>query len=601
MMSKLGLIWKMAVKDIKHNRKSSLYIMSVIASICLPMIVLFSLRDGYVVLFKDWLEKTTPAKQLCVQVKSGDSHQISNSTIKTWNDSLKLQMVIPHIDRIGFFPRKKGSDLMMSFISTIEGNPELKRIGFEKISQGSHGIFVPKNRLNELVIDSLTNKVKVIFSSGSRKQSLYIPLLGVTSDKKKDVYLSLRLMQYYEKWSNGYSISDDSLDIYLPADRTRESELGKPLYDSITLYKVVNFDSRIIESLRQERELKIESGVTKNLFFIKLSKESKFSDFDIEDLEARFSSAYNAVGIPDLKLEILDDFLLTSSSKFDPRAAYNLVKGNWISGTSSRLEVVIPEALKDKYKLSSKIKIQIGNSEMNLLVVGFHNMNQKSILIEYETLVRIQQVKNGKAKFNSTGESFEPNTIINYDDYPTDRAMVHVDDLENVEPSYEYFIRNGYDIPQSSISQIKHYLEIKDMLTKFVLMLTLLCGIACVLSLLVLMLEIIRRKSSEIGINKVIGIDERFINRIFISQSVFYGICGLGLSLLIFFMIRAIGASNEVNKFFGLSIENANIFQLSITSFLFIFGLIIVVSWFAGWRSTNATKNIDPADIIIKN
>lgn len=599
MMSKISLIWKMALKDLWHNKQSSFYIISVIASICLPMIVLFSLRDGYVVLFKEWLEKTTPAKQLCVQVKSGDSHQISNSTIKEWNDSLHLKMVIPHIDRIGFFPRKNGPDLMMSFISTNEGNPELKRIGFERTANGSVGIFVPKDRLDQLSIDSITNKIKIIFDSGKRKQSLDIPLLGVTFDKKNDAYLSLRLMQYYEKWSNGYSIADDSLGIYLPADESREDELGKPLYDSITIYSIVNFDKEKLKFKSLDEEVKIETGVSKNLFYVKLIKESKFSDFDIESLEADFSSTYNAVAIPDLSLEILDRYILKGSSKFDPRSEYNLVKGNWMSGTNSRMEVVIPESLGKDYPLLSKIKL--GMSELGLIVAGHHNMDDENVYIEYETLARIKQVKNGEAQFNPIGESFEPQTIINYEDYPVDRAMVHVDDLEYVIPSYEYFIRNGYDIPESSISQISHYLEIKDMLTKFVSMLTILCGIACILSLLVLMLEIIRRKSAEIGINKVIGIHEGFINKIFILQSIFYGISGLTMSLLIFLILRVLGKSNQVNKFFGLNIENGNIFQISINSFLLIFVLILLVSWLAGWRSTNATKNIDPADIIIKN
>lgn len=590
----------MAFKDLRHNRSSSLYIISVIASICLPMIVLFSLRDGYVELFKEWLEKTTPAKQLGVQVKSGDSRKITNETIREWNDSLKLNLVIPHIERTGFLPTKKGSNLRMDFVSTIQGNPEIERLGLIKVSNAEHGIYLPENKKSEYIIDSVKNSVKVILERGDFRQSLHLPILGYTKDKKKDAYLSLRLMQYYEKWTFGHSINDEDLGISLPADNSTEADLPGLLFDSLTLYKISNFNNSEIEQLREDENFLATKGTTKNLFYVGCSKPNKFSDFDLQALEGRFSSTYNAVAIPEVKPIKFDDLELSASSKFDPRSNYILSKGNWISGSNSRLEVVIPEKKLDKYPLNSSHSIKIGNQEVKFFIAGSHKNDSHEALIEFEVLARLNQVKEGIAKYDITGEKFEPNVTIDYDNYPVDIAMVHVENLEDVIPSYEFFERKEYDIPQSSISQISHYLDIKNILTKIVLGLTFLCAIACILSLLVLMLEIIRRKSAEIGINKVVGIDEKFINNVFISQACFYGMTGLVLSLLIFYVLRILGESKKVNEFFGLNVEE-NILQLSLGSFLLISILILIVSWFAGLRATNATKNIDPADIIIKN
>ncbi|MEM9544483.1 MAG: FtsX-like permease family protein [Bacteroidota bacterium] len=592
---------KLAFKDLKHNRKSSLYIISVIAAICLPMIVLFSLRDGYVSLFKEWLEKTTPAKQLGINIKMGDTNKITNATIKQWNDSLDLKMVIPHIQRTGFLPRKKGSDLRMDFISTLEGNPEMKRLGMEKVGNADFGIYLPKEKKKELDIDTVNHLIKVIFDRGGRRKSINIPILGYFNSNQNDAYLSLRLMQYYEKWTNGYSINDNEMQIQLPADASRESALGDLVYDSINIFKIVGFDNRIINQIQEDERIFIAKNRTDNLFYLSCKKAIKFSDFDIETLESQFSSSYNAVAIPHVQSLRLNNLDLASSSKHDPRFQYLLERGNWISGTQSRFEVVVPATYAKSYTINDRIALKINETEVQCLVVGFHNQKNDLAYIDYETLARLKQVEQGLAKVDPIGEKFEPNEEIDYEDYPVSTAMVHVSDLEGVVPSYDFFVRQNYDIPQSSISQINHYLEIKEMLTKFVLLLTILSAIACILSLLVLMMEIIRRKSAEIGINKVIGIDEGFINRIFISQAIIYGLLGMLLSLVIFFLIRTLGESDQVNSFFGLDMEGANIFQLKLDSLLFILCLIVFVSWFAGWRSTNATKNIDPADIIIKN
>lgn len=590
----------MAFKDLSHNKSSSLYITSVIASICLPMIVLFSLRDGYVELFKEWLEKTTPAKQLGVQVKSGDSSKITKETIKQWNDSLKLNLVVPHIERTGFIPTKKGSNLRMDFISTVEGNPELERLGLRKTSEEKFGIYLPENKKSEYIIDSLENTIKVILERGDFRQSLRLPILGYTQDKKKDAYLSLLLMQYYEKWTFGHSINDNEIGISLPADKSTEADLPGLLYDSLTLFKVTNFDKSKVRQLREQEGFIARNGTSKNLFYIGCSKPSKFSDFDLRALEGRFSSTYNAVAIPEVTSLEGKGLILTPSSKYDPRSNYILSKGSWMSGSKSRLEIVIPEKMLDRHQLNSTHTIELGGQNVKLLIVGSHKNESEEAFIDFEVLARLNQVKQGIAKFDVTGEKFEPNVTIDYDNYPVDIAMVHVENLEDVIPSYQFFERNNYDIPQSSISQISHYLDIKNILTKIVLGLTFLCAIACILSLLVLMLEIIRRKSSEIGINKVIGIDEKFINNVFISQACFYGIAGLLLSLFVFFVLRILGESKKVNEFFGLNVDD-NILQLSTSSFLLILTLILIVSWFAGWRATSATKNIDPADIIIKN
>ena len=236
-MNKLSLLSRLAAKDIKHNRKSSMYIVFVVASICLPMLVLLSLRDGYVVLFKDWLEKTSPAKQLGVNVKMGDSRMIDNNTLKKWNHDLNLDLVIPHIERTGFLPTKNGKNIRMDFISTLPGNPELKRLGTIKSdTKADFGIYLPDKLKENAKIDSLQT-VEVIFDRGGSKKSLNLPILGYTLDKKNDAYLSLRIMQYYEKWTNGFGISDIKRGIQLPADRDRERALGNDSYRSLKLKK----------------------------------------------------------------------------------------------------------------------------------------------------------------------------------------------------------------------------------------------------------------------------------------------------------------------------------------------------------------------------
>ena len=318
-------------------------------------------------------------------------------------------------------------------------------------------------------------------------------------------------------------------------------------------------------------------------------------------MQNRFSGAYNAVAIPIIEPISFADLNLNPSSKYDPISDYIIASGDWINGAHSRLEIVIPKKLINKYPIGTRISKDINGNNVKFYVIGSHKDESNITYIDYSILTKIKLLQSGAARYDNVGEMFEPNVQIDYDNYPVTTAMIHVQDLESVLPTYEYLQNDGYDIPQSSISQINHYLDIKSMLTKFVMLLTFLGGIACMASLFVLMMEIIRRKNSEIGIKKVIGINELFINSIFIFQAIFYGLFGLLTSFLFFLIIRSIGGTGEVHKLFNLDIDQGNIFLLKSGTITLIILLMFVVSGLAGYFSTAATKNIDPADIIVKN
>ncbi len=612
-MEKINLILKLAWKDLMHNSRSSTLIILVIGTICLPTIILLSLREGYVVLFKEWIERTTPAKQLDVNVNitQNEDLRIDAAMIQQWEQRKDVDLVIPHINFRTLIESPSGGMDYYKLISTIPGDPELKRLGsggrFDLAAMKKCGLVISGEEFRLRGME-FGEKIGVILERGAQKRRIEVPVVDTihVGKGKKMVFGSLKLLNHYDRWVKGYGVEDEQNKIFLPASNDREESLGSISAGYFRIFKKLPFskaEKRLLEN-DLELDLKYENGED-NFIGVAQKKDGRQTGIsDWELVEETLSGTYDAIVIPNIpEMQVFaGKYKLYPSSSIDPRQSFALKKGNWIQGETSRLDILVHDSeLEDIGAIGDFITQEIGGTSVKFNIVGTHRLEPGKLLVDYTTLYRLHQLADAKAKFVLETEKFEPKESFSYDEKAYTIARVHVNKLEDVIPIHDELENSGFDIPASSKSEISHYMEIKSILTGFVLLLAIVGAIACIASLFVLMYEAIQRKRSQIGIMKTVGIGENFIVNVYTLQSLLYGFMGLLLAFVVFFLLRLGLDSSFGHTIFNVPAQEGQLFQLSIQLILIVFLGVGLVSLFAGWMATLSVRKMDPADIIIGN
>lgn len=607
------LSFRQATKDIRHNFKSSSLIIMVVAVISLPTIILSSLRQGYVIVFQDWVDTATPAKQLDINVKTDQFEEgmITRGRIAEWKERMEIKEVVPHL-RYGVEVEKESGGLVnFDLYSTIPTDPALGRLGvapaFSEDDLEKCRVILPSKMLPELGFEKIPESIGLILSRGQSKQKINVEVAGTFPSKKKDIYASLILLQYIRNWTMGYAINDPGNGIHLPAGKGREEALAPFQVDSCLVLKVTPFSVQD-RSLMQEA-LKLDYSEIElpefpdHLLVRARSLERPMSLMDLGYIENNIRDAYESIvipSVPGLETEVKGvNVELVSSVARDPRSSTLLTKGRWVNPLASKLEVVLSEEWVDEgIDYEDLITLQLEEQEIELKVVGFAKVGKEMGFIDHETLFRLHQVKDGMARLDPLTELFEPNEVLDLENEEFLFARVHANTLEDVEELHQQITDMGYDIPSSSLEELKHYQKIKSILTKFVLLVTIIGGIACIASLFVLMYEAIQRKRNQIGIMKAIGISNTFIVATLTRQSLIYGLFGIGVSYILFYTLKLFLDNSIGHVLFGLENQNTSIFQMTPGLLLIIIGSVVLISLMAGRIAASSVKNIDPADIM---
>jgi putative ABC transport system permease protein len=141
------------------------------------------------------------------------------------------------------------------------------------------------------------------------------------------------------------------------------------------------------------------------------------------------------------------------------------------------------------------------------------------------------------------------------------------------------------------------------MLRNLMLLVGITGGLAGVASLFVLMYEAIKRKRSEIGIMRAMGLSKGFITQLFLYQSVFYGLVGFAISFGLFYILTLILDNPTGHALLAIPAgrPESRIFQISLLLTCgFILG-VILISLIAGRSAAQSARNVDPADILSGN
>ncbi|MCO6493308.1 MAG: FtsX-like permease family protein [Phaeodactylibacter sp.] len=575
------------------------------------MIILASLREGYVVVFKNWIEKSSQAKRIDIIVKDtgNDSLFITHSMIDTWKANSRIDEIIPNRTRPVRVINAEGGEQYCELISTLPGDPDLKRYGF----QGQYGerednalsLIIREEDLRKMGYDSTQIELTLVVKRSNEAYPLDFKIIGTIDGGEPDkMYAPLAVLNYLEQWILGYGVDAPQMGIKLPPSASREEALAPPASDSCLVISTLPLDNSKTDLLNQMGLSinRLPSGPV-NDFLYRIAAKGTGNLITgqrigvIEDVLSSASTPQAIMQLPPLEIDFQGTSLsLAASITGDYRERHLLSRGQWLNTYNSRFEIVVPEEVIAGQGLPVELKARVGAAEVPFRIVGTTSNGMS--YADFETLYRLRQVKQGNARMDAYSEIFEPNEAAGQ---LTERYLVsrvHAATLDDVAPLIEQFEQSGYDIFASSRSVIENFKKIKTILTNFVILITVIGGLACIASLVVLMYEAIKRKRNQIGIMRAMGLSRSFINQIFIWQSLIYGWLGLGLSIILFYILKTVLDSGAGHELFDIPKQEGHIFQFT-PVLLLIFALSIsIISFIAGRSAARSVENIDPADIL---
>ena len=171
-------------------------------------------------------------------------------------------------------------------------------------------------------------------------------------------------------------------------------------------------------------------------------------------------------------------------------------------------------------------------------------------------------------------------------------AGIHAESIDEVLPLINYF-RNekGYEIFGSSESKVKAIQQYSKLLNNFTFLISLAGILAGITALWVLMYEAIQRKKNQIGIMRAMGLPKEFITKIYLWQSLAYGLGGFLVSFILFKIVVAAILESSLGRTL-LDIQNIDgkVFITPLHLILsFIIG-ILIVSYVAGRSAAQSVR-----------
>lgn len=602
--------FSLAQKDILHNYFSSVLIVLVIASICLPMLILTSLREGYVEIMKEMIDDTPQAKRVDVLLSdvTNDSLFFNSKNLAEYTKQSFIEAAIPDRTKAVLIETKKGQEKRFELVSTTPNDPDLKRYGFTgDLTEGEDLAIVlhQDNISNILGMDSIPERIELIIERGDESYSLDCKILGtVSGGEEKKIYGSINMLNKLEQWTLGYGVP---APYNLPAHINKEEAIGRFSVDTCLVISRFPLNDKQLRALSVQdfTAVPVKSKIVNEaMYYIAHKEKNKITDTQRGVIEDILSIDYAPIVLPVLKkLNVKSEgqpFYFASSITEDSRVPNLLVEGQWFDTYNSRFDVLIPDAVAKKgatfpYELVTKI----GATSLTLNVVG--TVKGEAGYMDYRTLYLLNLLKEGEVEVDAANERFQVKENINKELDKYLMARIHAKSLDDVIEVSSFFKKKGYEIYGSSQADIQAFKDMKRALTSFVLLITILGGIACIAALFVLMYEAIKRKKNQIGIMRAMGLTENFVTQIFIWQSLFYALSGFMISLFIYFFLRLTLDSSIGHTIVGIPNQDQSIFKLSFFTIILFIASVALVSYIAGRSAAQSIKNIHPADILADN
>jgi|GEM_PF-4450683 len=602
------LAFSIAIKELFYNKLSTSLIILVVASICLPLILLTSIKEGYVEHMRNNILDATDALRVDVSVYDSNNYEafFNKNKLASFRMNKHISEIVPsRSPRDIKIINKKGNTSDFQMLATQPTDPELNRKGFkgkfgdEEIARELN-IIIHDEDLKELQYDTVNNKIQIAIKG----RIIPCNIMGTFSKGKTGtVYIPLSMEDKLERWAVGFSVVFDKVTppVTLPSSKDKEDALEQPLVDTIFLYTdllLKKLAKSYIENLDYSIEQNSNYRIKSLAQYLVTNNSGQFSKDDAELIESAVSNSSKVaiMDAPSLEVDFKGKSIkLIPSSTNDIRENFILAqdKGQWLNSFRNKFEVVLPPGILD---LGEEYEMQLNNSQVRFKCVGLTKDQFTDGYIDQATLLRLNQVSQGKADlvgykyFQPTGETdYESRYLY---------ARVHANSLEEVANVVELFNSSGYRIERSKVNAVKDLQAVNSQFSKFTNLINAFGLIACIVAIFVLMYEAIKRKDKQIGIMRAMGLSSSFINISLIIQSIFYSVSGLLLSLIIYWGLKSAFDNKVGHGFLSLQGIDGSLTKLSFSIFLMFFIGMISIAVIAGYSVTRRIHNINPADIL---
>ena len=632
---------QLALKDLRHNRISTTLIILVIAAICLPLLIVASLREGYIGLLKQSIESSTQAKRIDIAASTihAQKQYINDSVLVAFKSLSGIEEIVPQKERtVYFLSNKSYNQVDFGAITTIPSDPDLKRYGFSGKFDSSDvnrlGVIVRKaDIIKDLGLETVPDSLSLIVTRSveGNLESFFLPckVLGtLEGGSARKVYIPVPMANKLERWTLGFAVKEYGL----PPAPNREQALGEVTADTclaISPLKVTGKKTQLLANVgMQIRKL----AAAEDYFLYEVYPQNpgeKITEGKRRTIESAMSEDVEVIAIPRVKPIIVSlegrDIKLMPSLTADPRGKELLRDGVWLNTQRGRFEIMLPllaqknlVAANARTRASAKVDTNaaaksnkvspvplpravrtiVGPDSVELTIVG--TVKDSVGYIDYVVLYRLQQILDNKATYDLKLNAFDVNAKSPYEDRFL-IARVHVREIDDIIDVVKYFEEKKYEIYGSNKLQVERLKSTNKILKNLMLLVGLTGGIAGITSLFVLMYEAIKRKRSEIGIMRAMGLSKAFITQIFLNQSLFYGAGGFAIALLLFTGLTFLLDNAVGHAILSLGGLKGSIFKTSIYLTIGFIVAVVTISLIAGRSAAQSARNVDPADILSGN
>ncbi len=614
---------QVAWKELIHSSISTSLIILVTAAICLPILILTSLKEGYLDILKDNFYKSNQATRIDILATNVnmEEQKITEARISEYELVDGVKAVVPARSHKVYTYEEAGDGEEVSFdaISTIPEDPDLERFSFngtldEEDIAYVKAIIMHKEDVKVLGYDTIPAEIPIVVkrstnNMGTRSYEIRCRLLGTVSGGLRGrIYVPMTFDKEIELFQIGLSAPS----LGLPADPSSEESLTEPKYpDCLVLSREPLYDLER-EGLEIDGDKYLIKAVDKDslvipsVFFYQISPSDENTVISEEKrkLISSYLSSREIDVIPKVEslwinIEGNNVELQTSTNlRDDMRYKFFLERGRWLNPDRNRFEIVVPESSipKDVF-LPMDFKQKIGEDTVYFSIQG--TTTQSNGFIDFAVLNRLKELEEGKVKLGKNSQYFETTSDNPYVNRYL-MAGIHASTIDDVLPLINYFRdEKGYEIFGSSEAKVKSIKQYTRLLNNFTLLISIAGILAGITALWVLMYEAIKRKKNQIGIMRAMGLPQSFIIQTYLWQSLAYGLGGFLLSFILFKTIITFFLESSVGRTI-LDIESIE-GKVFITPphlvFYFIIG-ILLVSLVAGRSAAQSIKNVDPADIL---
>lgn len=601
-----SLLLKLAISDLRGNRRATLLLASIICFSTFPFLVLSSLRLNYVNHIRATLEQTTPAKRIDLLSTTGmNATGFSPADLHELEQHPSIQRVVPHRNRSVELFAADGSLHRYNGVATVDGDPELLRLGLKRtpLSRAEADpavgdLVLHRRQLEDLQLkpgDPIRLVVTRVVDDQPRSYPIPFRIGGIVEGSdQRNIYLPLPIADQFEFWSLGYQVEVG--DTLLPAFDAGEEQLGPPRFKAVNLLLREPPNETIRSSLKLfQLELQpLTSNDDGHLYRLSFKDGRELTEHHWRDRVRLvfFSYAHTwAPWLPPLKNVRINDRPIELHCS--PPSWQSAPRGG---GHGSAMVYLSSDVYKN---LSTRFtaRLQLGDQVLSIKILdrafsGEHGEVPASLLY------RLHQVAIGEARTNTASEFIpirkglpEPSYI---------GIAVHVKHLEDVSAMTQRLVQQfpGVHV-EGRLHLIGKVQDLSRMIANLVLLITLFGATAIICATAGVMMENVERRRRQIGMLRVLGFPHGAVILYFLIQISICALIGFTLAALLQWLPHWLLDNPTGHRLLGIPVpDGVQLFRANLTATLTHGVAIFLICLFSGLFPALQASRIDPGIIL---